>query len=163
MREKRRHPRVELEIKLEIYKDENYAFPLTRDCYVTNISRTGLCFVSNSLLEVGTKCYMRFDIIEGLPVSFLGEIYWQKGNRLLYSYGVKYAELGWFSQRNLNKGLVTRLKRGQKSATQSIFEYILLTLLVVLLARFLNQLPIAYTLGIFFAFLGALYFMLIIR
>jgi uncharacterized membrane protein HdeD (DUF308 family) len=82
----------------------------------------------------------------------------------MYSYGVKFIELGWFSNRNLHKGLMQGLRQNQKKGSwQAMLEYLVLILLVVLLARFLNQLPLAYTMGIFFAFAGVLYGMLIIK
>ena len=161
MRERRKFPRVDFELKMKIYKDENFKRFLVDDCSVTNISKIGISFVSSKYFEIDDKYYMRFTLIGGLDVSFLGEIYWRKGSKLLYSYGVKYLKVGWLSMRNLEKNLLGNFFPEQKSKSMVFIEYVMLILLVVLLARFLNALPLRYTIGIFICFIGAFYYVML--
>lgn len=161
MRERRKFPRVNLELKLKVYDDEKLTRLRAHGCVITNIGKTGISFITHEKFEVGQQFYMQFELMGGLQVVFLGELYWKRGSRMLFSYGVKYIKLSWLSQRNLEKGLLSLHFPKQKTNAQVVLEYFLLILLVVLLSRFLNQLPLAYTIGIFLSFVGVFYFIML--
>lgn len=161
MRERRKFPRVDFEIKMKVYGDEHYKHLITDDCKITNISKIGISFDCHKNFEVGDKYYMRFMLIGGLNVSFLGEIYWRKGSKILYSYGVKYLKVGWFSMRNLEKSLLSQFFPEKKNRALVFLEYILLFLLIAIMIRLLNELPLGYTILLFTSFIGVFYYVLL--
>jgi len=158
MREKRNNFRVEADLKMSVYEDKDFKKSRSLNCEITNIGQKGLNFVSFNKFNVGEKLYMRFELMGGLEVSFLGEILWKKKDSTLMSYGVNYCKIGWLSQRNLENGFLSKFKDIPENKTLTYLKYILLMLLVVLMSRFLNNLPLTYTVGIFLVFLGACYY-----
>lgn len=161
MRERRKSPRVDFDLKLKIFSDEENTKLVVENCGITNISNVGISFVSHKKFEIGQNFYMKFELLGGLIISFLGEICWRKGTKILYSYGVRYIKLGWLSKRNLETGFMEKYYPQEKTKLRVLLEYVLLILLVVLLSRFLNQLPVAYTIGIFLCFAGVFYFVML--
>ncbi|MFH1379037.1 MAG: PilZ domain-containing protein, partial [bacterium] len=122
-RERRRNPRIDFELKVRVSKDEKFSRSRADDCVITDITKTGLGFISRHKFEIGEQVWMKFELMDGLTVTMFAEVYWRKWNNMYYCYGTKIIKLGWLSQRNLERGLFSKYYPTQKSKIRVVLEY----------------------------------------
>ncbi|MBD3272232.1 MAG: hypothetical protein GF384_06825, partial [Elusimicrobia bacterium] len=156
--ERRKYLRVDFDLKLTFYKDDTFSHIVPLDGLMTDMTEVGMGFMSSHNFKVGEPVFVKFEITEGLPVKLVGEVFWKRGKTMMPAYGVKFVKMGWLSRRNLERGFVMKFRPHQKSSMLTYLQYFLLVLLIVVLSRFLDKMPLAYTIGIFMAFLGVGYY-----
>ena len=58
-RERRNHPRINFEVKLTVSDDPKFTRARADDCVITDITKTGLGFISSYKFEVGENSCTR--------------------------------------------------------------------------------------------------------
>ena len=90
-REKRKHPRFPVGIKLEIRAD-GHAVGKCRGS-IADLSVGGMAFKTDAVLEEGMSLYLKLNI----PLEIHGEVRHMKGSAVggMHRYGVRFHKLGY--------------------------------------------------------------------
>ncbi|MCG2722763.1 MAG: PilZ domain-containing protein [Thermodesulfovibrionales bacterium] len=88
--EKRRHIREDIVKALEYTSYQQSNQLINFDCFVTNISQSGICLVTTAALKNGQEIILEDHV---LPHTRLATVRWSKEyNGLYYSYGLEFVE-----------------------------------------------------------------------
>lgn len=89
--DKRKFPRVPVEVNLQLWKD-NKAKKKTKGL-IKDITLEGMCIETDLSFASGADLIFSLDLPDKFKFNISGEIVWKKKNGKIFRYGVKFVKL----------------------------------------------------------------------
>ena len=107
--EKRKHPRVEVGIMMDIYTRGR--FTKLGPGYIKNLSLGGMCIETPADFVVGIPLNLRIALTKSSPFDILGKVVWKQEYPPRFVYGIKFVEMDFGVKHKINKYILARLAK----------------------------------------------------
>ncbi len=163
--EKRKYPRVKLNLKVIVSNVDGRHYRQDSHAKIINLSQSGICFESSVDFNEGEKCFLVFTLHnESASMKVVGNVLWKQKNPYLSTYGVNLLNPGFLDKMVLKR--FVRLYLGKASTIDKslvFWEITFLALLMYLLGKACVLFPVGFTLIIIALVVFSFYFWLLIE
>ncbi|UCC38779.1 MAG: PilZ domain-containing protein [Candidatus Aminicenantes bacterium] len=89
--ERRRSPRIPVEVDLQLWRDKKVKKKTKGS--IKNLSLEGMCVETDLSFRMGSDLVLSLDLPDKLKFNLVGKIVWEKKEEKKYIYGIRFSEL----------------------------------------------------------------------